>query len=266
MAEKDTIEYLNGTKKSDQLLEKGFSFEELSCLSSAFLATNSNVAVLRPKGYIVLSAICRKVRTAMEDRNDGDEATQHLVQIFASFLHESSLLLGACLLSALFQVDSLVASTIFAKDNFIEAIIDAIDLSPSLLLSQEVTRLLSQAFGNRNCGGIVTPQIVRWLESKALQTSDPDLRVLASLALTQLSKGATSDPPENETPDIQTHNTVDIVKTMVDVIISGNTGPSGDAVEALACLSVDPEMKESLARKPTFLKRLFALGDPHIRS
>ena len=267
MAEKDITENLNQVlKKSDQLFEKGFSSEDLSCLSSAFLATNEDVAVLRPKGYMVLSAICRNVRTAMEGRNDGDKATQHLVQIFATFLHQSfgetdekSLLLGASLLSALFQVDSLVASAIFAKDDLIEGIIDAIDLSPSPLLSQEITRLLSQAVGNRNCRGIVTPQIVRWLESKALQTSDPDLRVLASLALTKLSKGATSDPPENGTPDIQTHNTAGLVKTMVDVIISGNTGPSIDAVEGLAYLSVDPEVKENLARNPTFLKRLFAL-------
>ena len=265
MEEKDITKNLNEIlKKSDQLLEKSFSSEELSCLSSAFLTTNKDVAVLRPKGYIVLSAICRNVRTAMEGRKDGDEATQHLVQIFASFLHQSfqetdekSLQLGACLLSALFQVDSLVASTIF--DKLIEGIADAIDLSSSPLLSQELTRLLSQAFGNRNCRGIVTPQIVRWLESKALQTSDPDLRVLASLALIKLSKGATSDPPENGTPDIQTHNTAGLVKIMVDAIKSGNTGPSVDAVEGLAYLSVDPEVKESLARNPTFLKRLFAL-------
>jgi hypothetical protein len=49
------------------------------------------------------------------------------------------------------------------------------------------------------------------------------------------------------------------MKTMVDVIISGKTGLSVDAVEGLAYLTIDPEVKDSLARNSTFLKQLFAL-------
>jgi myosin-1 len=269
MAEKkDTTEILNQMlKKSNVPLESSLNSEELSCLASAFQTANEDVAVLRPKGYITLSAICRNVRTAMEGRDDGDEATQHLARTFAPYLvqlfgetDEKSLLLGVCFLTALFQVDSLVASTIFMKDGFVEGIMDTIDLSPSPLLSQELARLLGQAVGHRNCRGVITPQIIRWLESKIPQSSDPDLRVLASLALTKLSKAATSDPPENRTPDVQpAHQTVGLMKTMVDAIISGKTGASVDAIEGLAYLTVDPAVRESLARNPTFLKQLFSL-------
>jgi len=254
-------------KKSEVPLENSFNSEDISCLASVFLTTNEDVASLRPKAYIVLSAICRSVQKAIEGtRNDGDEATQHLVRIFAPYLvqsfgetDEKPLQLGVCFLTALFQVDPHVASTIFAKDGLIEAIMDAIDLSPSPLLSQEVIRLLSQAVGNRICRGILSPQVVRWLELKALQSSVPDHRILATLALTKFSKGATSDPPENGTPDVQAHQALGLMKTMVDAIISGKTGLTVDAVEGLAYLTIDPEVKDSLARNPTFLKQLFAL-------
>src|SRR5258708_4125712 len=246
MTDKDIAPKLDQIlKKSEVPLESIFSFEDISCLASVFLATN-DVASLRPKAYIVLSAICRSVKKAMEGtRNDGDEATQHLVRIFAPYLvqsfgetDEKPLLLGVCFLTALFQVDPHVASTIFAKDGLIEGIMDAIDLSPSSSLSQEVIRLLSQAVGNRICRGILSPQVVRWLELKALQSSDPGHRVLASLALTKFSKGATSDPPDNGTPDVQAHQALGLMKTMVDVIISGKTGLSVDAVEGLAYLTI----------------------------
>ena len=268
MADRDIAAKLDQIlKKSEAPLENSFSSEDLSCLASAFLTTNEDVAILRPKGYIVLSAICRNVQTAVEGtRNDGDEATQHLVRMFAPYLvqsfgetDEKYLLLGVCFLTALFQVDALVASTIFAKDGVIEGIMDTIDPSPTSLLSQEVIRLLSQAAGNRICRGIITPQIVQWLEVKILQSSNPDHRVLASLALTKLSKGAASDPPGNGTPDVQAHQALGLMKTMVDAIISGKTGLSVDAVEGLAYLTIDPEVKDSLARNSAFLRQLFAL-------
>lgn len=267
MVDKDFEKLDQILKKSEVPLENSFSPEELSFVASAFLTTNEDAAVLRPKGYMVLSNICRNVRVIMEGmRKDGEETTQHLVQIFAPYLmqpfretDERSLLLGISFFTALFQVDSLVASTIFAKDSLVEGVMDAIDLCPSPLVSQELIRLLCEAFGNKICRGIITPQIVRWVESRTFETSELNLRVIASLALIKLSKGATSDPPENGTPDVQTYQTVALMKTMVDVIISGNTDLSADAVEGLVYLSVDPEVKNTLARDSTFLKQLFAL-------
>jgi len=257
-------------EKLNLILKKGPQYnltsEELTFLAFSFLPTNSDAASLRPKAYVVLSVICQEARRTESKRINPDDATQLLVRTFSSVVErffaeteERPLLAGACFLTALFQVDHLAASSIFTKDGLLEGVMDSIDLSPSSSLSQEVARLLGQACGHKSCRRMLTPQIVRWLEFKSLQTTDLVLQCAASVALIKLSKGATSDSPEDKTLEVGSSETNNLAKGLTEIIASGQGFTCVEAVEGLAYLTVEPALKESLASNPPFLKQLFAL-------
>ena len=238
--------------------------DEIACVTAAFVSSTTDAATVRSKAYVVLSAFCQAVRD--KKGRTADDATKLIVNTFEPTVlqllgetNEIALLKGISFLTALFQVDSHAASTIFSQDGVVENLMDTADLSPSPLLCQEIAHLLGQACGHKICRAIVTPQIVRWLEFNSRQFSDLTLQGAASVALIKLSKGAASDNPEHGTPEVQSGLTDELADRMVNIILSGQTTSSFDAVEGLAYLSADPRIKESLSKNPNFLQRLFAL-------
>lgn len=238
--------------------------DEIACVTSAFISSTPDAATIRSKAYVVISAFCQGVRD--KKGRTADDATKVILNTFEPTVlqllgetNEPALLKGISFLTALFQVDSPAASTIFSQDGVVENLMDTVDLSPSSLLSQEIAHLLGQACGHKICRAIVTPQIVRWLEFNSRQTADLTLQGAASVALIKLSKGSASDNPENGTPEVQSSLTDELAARMVDIILSGQATSSFDAIEGLAYLSTDPRIKESLSKKPNFLQRLFAL-------
>jgi hypothetical protein len=268
MASTDIGVKLNQLLKSSQItLQHNIASDEFACLATAFLPTNADVDTLRPKAYVVLSAICQQARKAEGKNKDGTVATEQLVRIFAPFVaqlfgetdDEKSLLTGAFFLTALFQIDAPSASLIFAREDVVEGVMDSIDLSPSPLLSLEIAHLLSHACANKSCREIIRPQVVRWLESNSRQSTDTGLRSAASLALVKLFKGAVSDEPEVGSPQVQSGQIDNLAETMTDVIVSRETASTVDAVEGLAYLTVDPGLKQRLATNSSFLRQLFEL-------
>lgn len=262
-----SLEMATDDEKLNLILKKGPQYnltsEELTFLAFSFLPTNSDATSLRPKAYVVLSVIFQEARRRENKRTNPDDA---IVRTFSSVVdqlfaetEERSLLAGACFLTALFQVDPLAASSIFTKDGLLEGVVDSIDLSPSSSLSQEIARLLGQACGHKSCRRILTPQVVRWLEFKSRQTTDLVLQCAASVALIKLSKGATSDSPEDETLEVGISETSNLAKSLTEIIASGKGSTCVEAVEGLAYLTVEPALKESFASNPSFLKQLFAL-------
>ena len=267
MASTDIDVKLNQLLKSSQItLQHNIAPDEFACLATAFLPTNADVDTLRPKAYVVLSAICQQARQVEGKNKDGTVATEQLVRIFAPFVaqlfgetDEKSLLTGASFLTALFQIDAPSASLIFAREDVVEGVMDSIDLSPSPLLSLEIARLLSHACAKKSCREIIRPQVVRWLESNSRQATDTGLRSAASLALVKLFKGAMSDEPEVGSPQVQSGQIDNLAETMTNIIVSRETASTVDAVEGLAYLTVDPGLKERLAKNSSFLRQLFEL-------
>ncbi|KAJ3502141.1 hypothetical protein NLJ89_g9020 [Agrocybe chaxingu] len=267
MAATDVNEQLNQIlKKSQEPTENKILPDEIASLTSAFLASRPDANDVRPKAYVVLSAICQGYRNAAGAEKDAEVATRTIIRLFQPRIvgllgetDEPSLLTGVCSLTALFQVDPRAASAIFIQDGLVENLMDSVDLSPSALLCQEVAHLLGQAFGHEACRAVVTPQIIRWLEFKSRQSDDLTLRGASSVVLIKLSKGAGSDSPEDGTAEVRIDQTDELAQTMVDIIASGQSTSAIDAVEGLAYLSTDPTIKEDLAQNPTFLKQLFAL-------
>ncbi|PPQ69788.1 hypothetical protein CVT26_014176 [Gymnopilus dilepis] len=284
----NTDEILNQIlKKSQTSSDYDFKLlpDEIACLTSCFFSsttTNESSSSLRSKAYVVLSAFCQGLRNhASKSKGKGKEpedvGTKAIVDAFRSPVlnylgetNDTSLTHGLSFLTALFQVDPPAASAIFSEEGVIENVVDAVDLSPSPLLSQEVAHLLRQACGQKTCRAVITPQMVRWLEFKSRQTSDPVLQSAAAVALIKLSKGAVSDAAaeggvavagegaqgSSLTGDVRTEELKD---RLVDVVVAGQSASSADAVEGLAYLSTDPTVKEDLSKNEAFLKKLFSL-------
>ncbi|KAF8808115.1 ARM repeat-containing protein [Phlegmacium glaucopus] len=236
---------------------------EIIHLTSAFLSTRSDSTTVRPKAYLVLSAFCQGARAARGKESDATKIiTKTFGQATLQYLgetDETSLLTGISFLTALFQVDSQAACSIFAEDGLVENLTDSIDLSPSDVLSQNLAHLLGQACGHKSCRAIMSPQIVRWLEFKSGQTRDPILRGAAAVALIKMSRGAASDGPENGTPEVKIERSDGLASMMVEIVISEQTSSAVDAIEGLGYLSMEPTVKELLSKDKVFLKKLFAL-------
>jgi hypothetical protein len=237
---------------------------EITHLTSAFLTTRSDSASVRPKAYQILSAFCQGARASKG--KESDAATKIITKTFGQATlqylgetDETSLLTGISFLTALFQVDSQAACSIFAEDGLVENLMDSIDLSPSDVLSQNLAHLLGQACGHKSCRGIMTPQIVRWLEFKSGQTGDPILRGAAAVALIKTSMGATSDGPENGTPEVRIERSDRLATMMVEIVRSEQKSSVVDAIEGLGYLSMESTVKELLSKDKVFLKKLFAL-------
>ena len=237
---------------------------EITHLTSAFLTTRSDSATVRPKAYQILSAFCQGARASKG--KESDAATKIITKTFGQATlqylgetDETSLLTGISFLTALFQVDSQAACSVFAEDGLVENLMDSIDLSPSDVLGQNLAHLLGQACGHKNCRGIMTPQIVRWLEFKSGQTGDPILRGAAAVALIKMSMGATSDGPENGTPEVRIERSDRLATMMVEIVRSEQKSSVVDAIEGLGYLSMESTVKELLSKDKVFLKKLFAL-------
>lgn len=240
--------------------------DELSYLITAFLP--SHPPATRSKAYLTLSAFCQGVRSSSPIKGtQPDPATEAMVKVFEPIIvprvmdtEESTVIAGATFLTALFQVDRESASSIFQQDGVLEAVMDSVDLAPSTQLAQSIAYLLAQACGHKACRAILTLQSVKWLEIMSRTSTDTNLRAGATNALIKLSKGSADDNPDSGKAGTGTRKDEDLANAMKEIVVAGSDITSmSDAVEGLAYLSVEPNIKDVLSRNADFLRRLFAL-------
>lgn len=255
---------LQKTRDSNPLLPK-----ELSYLISGFLPANPPSA--RSKAYLTLSSFCQGVRNSLSVKGKlPDPATETLVRYFGPLTvsrlsdpEESTLLAGVSFLTALFHVDWESASSIFQQDGVLEAIMDSVDLDPSVQLSLSVAQVLAQAYGHKECRTILTSQSSKWLEYMSRTSGDTRVRAGAINALIKLAKGSAVDTPEvSAGAQFQAGKSQDtsLAAAMKEIIVSSSDiTSSADAIEGLAYLSVDPTIKDTLSRDAKFLRKLFSL-------
>ncbi|KAH7930925.1 hypothetical protein BV22DRAFT_1115754 [Leucogyrophana mollusca] len=249
--------------------------EELAYLVTAFVP--SQQPALRSKAYLVLSAFCQGVRSSAAGEKAGekgdlvDTATASLVKVFQPLIvtrlgeqQEQEALAGLSFFFALFQVDWQSASYIFQQDGIIEFLTDTVDLFSTPQVSLELAHLLGQASGHKACRMLCSAEITDWLRSTSRQKGDAALQAASAIALIKLSRGLAADTAENTESTSQPSGDLideDLTKVLKEMITSGedNESTTTEVVEGLAYLSVDPTVKETLAKDPKFLKQLYAL-------
>ncbi|KAF8634884.1 hypothetical protein AX15_000638 [Amanita polypyramis BW_CC] len=233
---------------------------EVDDLVSSFIP--SQPESLRSKAYLALSSYCQGVRNASTvEGKQPNPATEHLVKEFEppimtrlDTMEDALILVAVSFFSALFQVDWESASFIFKKDGVLSIVMDAADIRPSLSLA--VAHLLAQASSHKQCRVIITSDVMEWLQAKSRRIAT------AAIALIKLSKGSAADATEvtGDRPPMATDvNEDDLVGLMKDFVIRGEKASAYDAIEGLAYLSVDPQIKEQLSKDNVFLKAAFSL-------
>ena len=263
-------------KQSQQKSWAKLGSEEVSDLTQAFLP--SQPADTRSKAYLVLSAACQHIReTAAPPKNKGSEesdpATEALVKLFAPPIRErftetnnDELITAISFFTALFQVDWQSAAVIFLEDSVFESLADIPDLTPSKELAGEIARLLAQASAHKLCRERIVPSDLRgWLERSSRQTSDASLRSASAVALVKLSRGTAEDTKGLTDTSSQPSNPSSVSETelaslMKNLVVSGDDlSAITNAVEGLAYMSIEPQIKETLSRDTAFLSHLLNL-------
>ena len=263
-------------KQSQQKSWAELGPEEISHLTQAFLPTQSTDT--RSKAYLVLSATCQHVReTTTPPKNKGpevsDPATEALVKLFAPPIrdrftgtNDDELITAVSFFNALFQVDWQSAAVIFLEDGVFESLTDVVDLTLSKELAGEIARLLAQASTHKPCRErIVSSDLQGWLERSSRQTSDASLRSASAVGLIKLSRGTAEDTKGLATTSSQpsASSSVDeaeLASLMKNLVVSGDDSSAiTNAVEGLAYMSIEPQIKETLSKDMVFLSRLFNL-------
>lgn len=263
-------------KQSQQKSWSKLGSEEVLHLTQAFLPTQS--ADTRSKAYLVLSAACQHIRETVtppkgKGIDESDPATELLVKLFAPSIRDKfrgtnndELITAVSFFIAFFQVDWRSAAAVFLEDNVFESLTDVIDLTPSKELAGEVARLLAQASAHKRCRErIVSSDLQGWLERSSRQTLDTSLRSASAVALIKLSRGTAEDTKGLSTTDPQPStsssiNETELASLMKNLVVSGDDSSTiTDAVEGLAYVSIEPQIKETLSRDTAFLSRLFNL-------
>ena len=263
-------------KQSQQKLWAELSSEEVSHLTQAFLPTQS--ADTHSKAYLVLSAACQHIRGTVtlpkgKGTEESDPATKALVKLFAPSIrdrfretNDDELITAVSFFIALFQVDWQSAAAIFLEDSTFESLMDILDLTPSKELAGEIARLLAQASAHKSCRErIISSDLQGWLERSSRQTSDTSLRSASAVALIKLSRGTAEDTKglaaTNSEPSTSSSvNEMELASLMQNLVVSGDDSSAiTNAVEGLAYMSIEPQIKETLSKDTAFLSRLFNL-------
>lgn len=243
---------------------------EISCLINSFLP--SQPTSLRPKAYIALSAVCSKLRDASKGtgaKQEQNAASQEIRKIFGppvvsriSDTVEGEALAGMSFLAALFEVDWQSAVLIFQEDGVLESPMDAPDLFPtSGPISRAVATLLANASGHKPCRALITAEHVEWLVGKSRQTQDSTLKAAAAVTLVKLSRGTGVDAADLDGSQRATSSAEEeeLARLMKGLVVEGSASSLADAIEGLAYMSADPNVKEMLVDDAPFVSRLFSI-------
>lgn len=239
--------------------------DELKALADYFVPNSSDQA----KAYLALSLLCQNTRKGTHGvQAASSTATEKLVRTLEPVILEdlgetddTSLIRGISFLKAIFHVDAEVATTILTKDGTLEDIMDTADISKSPALELAVAHLLAEASGHKKCRAILSPAARQWLDIQSRQSKDSKLAAACGVARVKLWQGTFVDATDGEEIESPPQTTVDELATLMKgIVVSDNAGDGiVEAVEGLAYLSTDPELKEKLSKDPAFLKSLFAL-------
>lgn len=263
-------------KQSQQKSWAKLGSEEVAYLTQAFLPTQSTNT--RSKAYLVLSAVCQHVRETAtppkgKESEESGPATEVLVKLFAPSIRDrfretnnDELTTAVSFFIALFQVDWQSAAVIFLEDGVFESLADVVDLTPSREVAGEVARLLAQASAHKLCRErIVLSDLQGWLERSSRQTSDSFLRSASAVALIKLSRGTAEDTKglaatDSQPPTSSLARETELASLLKNLVVSGDdSSATTNAVEGLAYMSIEPQIKETLSKDAAFLSRLFGL-------
>ncbi|OCL12022.1 CRO1 protein [Glonium stellatum] len=164
--------------------------------------------------------------------------------------------------AAIFPITTSVAAALFLTEGFISGLVSLVQNKNSQRLDQASLELLSAACVDKTCREAINRHCRLWLEEIVDAGLDKKRSNLAGLILMKLGE---EKPPENG-PQIIGPAKVDqddLILRFKEMVLSTETLSKQDSVEGLAYASLQPKVREELAKDHVFLRRLIeTMADP----
>lgn len=157
--------------------------------------------------------------------------------------------------AAVFPMAPQAAAQLFLSNGFVEAFVPLVSKWKGNRLEQAALELLSSACMDKACREALRKQLSVWLKGIAGRSPDKKRADLAALILVKIKDAV----PEGEEPKISEDTTEDqdqLVRRFRNLVTSEDGADKQHSIEGLAYASIDPNIKEELAKDPMFLKRL----------
>ncbi|PSN72972.1 CRO1 protein [Corynespora cassiicola Philippines] len=164
--------------------------------------------------------------------------------------------------AAVFPIAVVPAAALFLTDGFVSTLVPMVQTKKSQKLEQAALELLSASCVDKNCRDAINRHCRMWLEDLVAISPDQKRSNLAALILVKIG----DEQPPSEGPQIVVPGKVDqddLIASFKSMVISSDTSSKADPIEGLAYASLQPKVREDLAKSPKFLRRLTeAMKDP----
>jgi len=174
--------------------------------------------------------------------------------------------------AATFPLVPSVAATLFLTEGFLPSLVSLLENdSKSTKIEQAALEMLNAACIDSACREAVAKHCSRWLHF-IMRTSQDQGRGQAAVVMAKV-KGASVDSETSEPSGKSKKDGVDIVATFEIMLLNGTESDVRNATEGLAYASMQPKIKEAIARNQELLKKLMhvppteaSAGQKHTRN
>lgn len=169
--------------------------------------------------------------------------------------------------AAIFPITPSVAATAFLSEGFLQNFVGLVETRKSHRLEHAALELLSTACVDKTCREAVSKHLRHWLQGIVDSNLDKKTSGLAALVLVKITEETARLPKSPDIPTLETTAGIagggtaqdELVARFKEEALSADPGMQQDAIEGLAYASLQPRVKEQLARDTVLLKRLVAV-------
>jgi hypothetical protein len=174
--------------------------------------------------------------------------------------------------AATFPLVPSVAATLFLTEGFLPSLVSLLENDfKSSKIEQAALEMLNAACIDSACREAVAKHCSRWLHF-ITRTSQDQGRGQAAVVMAKV-KGVSGDSATPEQSATSKKDDVDIVTTFETMLLSGTESDVRNATEGLAYASMQPKIKEAIAKNQELLKKLMyvppteaSAGQKHTRN
>lgn len=156
--------------------------------------------------------------------------------------------------AAIFPVAPSIAATMFLTEGFILELAGFANKTRSTRVRHAMLELLSAACIEKTCRESVTKHFTRWLREYLANGKNKDDLVLAALVLSKTGDHMSSQAGSAVHSEQDRPNLVVLFKNM---LLKAEDQDMHNAIEGLAYVSIQPQVKENLSNDGDFLKNFF---------
>ncbi|CAG8473382.1 12771_t:CDS:2 [Ambispora gerdemannii] len=234
--------------------------------SIEFVRSESFVQLLRVFGYsskesikpislVILTKLCENA----EVKELFQQTSSKLIRQWLESTEKQEKLCSHSALSAVFQTNNEVGSSILSQDGLLEEIMDCVEFETEQV-QIAVADMLSHACSQKACRALVVTHCRGYLLTVMTESKNEKLKAAAAVALSKIlldekTSKAVDQVAENSVSD----DSMQLAELFQKMVLNDESDISVrlNAVEGLTYASIKPKVKEMITYHPTLLKGLF---------